>query len=68
MLQAEYRVGVRHVCEVLQFNRSTYYYQTHRDEQRVLRMKIRDYAATYVRYGYLRIHALLLREGYRINK
>ena len=31
-------------------------------------MKIRDYAATHVRYGYLRIHILLQREGFKINK
>jgi putative transposase len=31
-------------------------------------MKIRDYAAARVRYGYLRIHALLRREGFLINK
>jgi len=31
-------------------------------------MKIRDYASTHVRYGYLRIHALLQREGLKVNK
>lgn len=31
-------------------------------------MKIRDYAAARVRYGYLRIHVLLRREGIVVNK
>lgn len=31
-------------------------------------MRIREIAATRVRYGYLRIHVLLLREGWRINR
>jgi putative transposase len=34
----------------------------------MLRMKIRDYAAARVRYGYLRIHILLRREGLLVNK
>ena len=67
-LNAEYRVGIRRACEVVSLGRSTYYYVPHRDEQRLLRMKIRDYAAARVRYGYLRIHVLLQREGLKINK
>jgi len=31
-------------------------------------MKIRDFAASHVRYGYLRIHVLLRREGIKISK
>jgi len=34
----------------------------------LLWMKIRDYAAARVRFGYLRIHVLLRREGFKINK
>ena len=34
----------------------------------MLRMKIRDYAQSHVKYGYLRIHVLLRREGLPVNK
>ena len=36
-------------------------------EQEVLRKRIREMAATRVRYGYKRIHVLLRREGWKIN-
>jgi len=48
--------------------RATFYYRHVKDEQTALRMKIRDYAAARVRYGYLRIHVLLRREGILVNK
>ena len=34
----------------------------------MLRMKIRDYAESHVKYGYLRIHVLLRREGLKVSK
>jgi putative transposase len=49
-------------------NRATYYYKPHGDDQALLRMKIRDYATSRVTYGYRRIHVLLQREGFHINK
>jgi putative transposase len=48
--------------------RASYYYRSHKDGQEALRMKIRDHAAARVRYGYLRIHVLLRREGLMVNK
>ena len=33
----------------------------------MLRMKIRDYAQSHVKYGYLRIHLLLRREGLKVS-
>jgi putative transposase len=53
---------------VLALNRAWYYYVPHRDEQLMLRMKIRDYAQSHVKYGYLRIHVLLRREGLKVSK
>ena len=55
-------------CNVLRLNRSSYYYVPHRDEQLMLRMKIRDYAQSHAKYGYLRIHVLVRREGLPVNK
>ena len=36
-------------------------------DQTALRLRLRDLAATRVRYGYRRLHILLRREGWRIN-
>jgi len=67
-LREEYDIGIKRGCNVLCLNRASYYYVAHRDEQVMLRMKIRQYAETHVKYGYLRIHVLLQREGIRIGK
>jgi len=67
-MNEQYRVGIKRGCEVVSLNRSSYYYVPHRDPQHLMRMKIRDYAASHVRYGYLRIQVLLRREGIRISK
>ena len=52
---------------MLQASRANYYYKSRKDGQAVLRKRIREIAETRVRYGYRRIHVLLLREGWRIN-
>lgn len=67
-LREEYEVGIKRGCNVLALNRGSYYYAPHRDQQLLLRMKIRQYAESHVKYGYLRIHVLLQREGLRIGK
>jgi putative transposase len=48
-------------------SRSTQRYQAHGKDDRTLRMRIRELARTYVRYGYRRIHTLLCREGWHVN-
>ncbi|WP_394706875.1 IS3 family transposase [Marispirochaeta sp.] len=67
-LHDEYGVGIKRGCNVLSLNRASYYYVPHRDDQMMLRMKIRQYVESHVKYGYLRIHVLLQREGLRIGK
>jgi len=52
---------------VLRRPRSVYEYKSRRDEQAALRMRIKDIAQARVSYGYRRIHALLLREGWKVN-
>lgn len=49
-------------------SRSTWHYQSCRDEQTALKQRIRDIAQTRTRYGYLRVHALLRREGWKVNR
>jgi putative transposase len=40
-------------------------YQHRRDPQEALRMRLRDLAASRVRYGYRRLTVLLKREGWK---
>ncbi len=47
--------------------RSSYYYRQHRDPQVELRVRLKDLAGARVRYGYRRLHALLVREGWSVN-
>ena len=47
--------------------RSTYRYEARGRDDTALRMRIKELAKTYVRYGYKRIHVLLLREGWDVN-
>ena len=48
--------------------RSTWYRRSHARDQTPLRMRIRELAMTRPRFGYLRIHVLLRREGWAINR
>ena len=52
---------------VLKVHRSLCNYVSRADDQAYLRMRIKEIAATRVRYGYRRIHVLLRREGWEIN-
>ncbi len=67
-LRAGYRVSIRRACMVLELCRSTYYYESTVDPQTALRIRLRDLAYARMRYGYRRLHILLQREGWKINK
>src|SRR5262245_46190597 len=62
-----YRISVRRACRAYPLDRSTYHYRSRRPDQAALRQRIREIADTRVRYGYRRVHVLLLREGWAIN-
>ena len=65
-LRKEY--SMRQICETLGFNKSTFYYQPKIDtSEDVLRTEIQQLAAAYPTYGYRRIRALLLRQGYTVG-
>lgn len=63
-LIGEYRVSIRRATAVIQLRQATYFYRPH---DRAERQRIRDIAATRIRYGARRIHVLLRREGWLIN-
>jgi len=66
-MQVAYQVSERHACRVLGQPRTTQRYQSTRDDRAELRIRLRDLAASRVRYGYQRLHVLLKREGWKVN-
>lgn len=67
-LQAKFKVSERRACDVLGFARTSNRYQARRPAQDApLIARIHQLALKYPRYGYRRIHALLVREGWGIN-
>jgi len=62
-----WQVSVRRACRPLPVERSTHHYRSRRAGQAQLIDRIKEIAATRVRYGYRRIHVLLRREGWLVN-
>ncbi|MFN5289418.1 MAG: IS3 family transposase, partial [Planctomycetia bacterium] len=62
-----YAISRRRICCVMQFSRTTDYYKSRKDPQEILCMRLRDLAASRIRYGYRRLHVLLRREGWKVN-
>ncbi|SHE60487.1 putative transposase [Ruegeria intermedia] len=60
-------VSIRKACEAICFDISTYHYKSRRTDQAAVDRRIKEIAETRVRYGYRRVHVLLLREGWVIN-
>jgi putative transposase len=65
--RAGFRVSERRACRVAGITRSSCRYRSQAADQTALRLRLRDLAATRVRYGYRRLHVLLQREGWRVN-
>jgi putative transposase len=67
-LIAAFKVSQRRACELLKVNRKTLNRKSVKTDVPALRARIKDIAATRVRYGYPRIHILLRREGWIVNR
>ena len=63
-----FAVSARRACRVVRLSRSTWLYQSRKAEQVALTQRIREIAETQTRSEYLRIHALLRREGWLVNR
>jgi putative transposase len=63
----EYRVSIKRAAAVCLIARSLVYYKAHGRDDRPVRQRIKEIAATRVRYGMARIHVLLRREGWPDN-
>jgi len=63
------RISERRLCRVLDQARSTQRYPRKvRDDEAVLVKRMHELVRRWPRFGYRRIHALLRREGFRINR
>lgn len=60
-----YGASQTQACAVLRISRSVYSYRSRARDARPLVARIREIAATRVHYGYLRVHVLLRREGWK---
>jgi len=65
---SDYSIARRRACRIVQQHRSVQYYQTRKDPEVALRSRMRELAATRVRYGYRQLHILLRREGWQLGK
>lgn len=63
----DWGVSIRRACKALLFDTSTYHYKSRRPGQAPLERRIKEICETRVRYGYRRVHVMLMREGWTIN-
>lgn len=66
-LQDTYAISQRRACGLIGIVRASLCYQSRRPDDSALKLRMRDIAASRVRYGYRRIHVLLRREGWHLN-
>ena len=66
-IRQAYDLSERRACGLVGITRWINRYQSRRDPQVDLRMRLRELAATRVRYGYRRLTVLLRREGRQVN-
>ena len=57
----------RRAARLLELDRATLRYRSYKDRQEGLRHRLRELAASRVRYGYRRLTVLLQREGWKVN-
>ncbi len=55
------------MSRLLPIQLATLRYRSRRDPQTALRMRLRELAASRVRFGYRRLTVLLKREGWKVN-
>jgi putative transposase len=67
-LMGHHGVSQRRACSVLRQARNTHRYQSCKDARPALRTRMRELAQTRVRYGCRRLHVLLRREGWRLER
>jgi putative transposase len=65
---AAHQMGITKACGLIGISRSLCGYQSKRPDDGPLKERLCDLAAQKRRYGYRRLHVLLLREGIKVNR
>ena len=65
---ASHALGVTRACGLIGISRSLYRYASKRPDDRALKERLCELAGQKRRYGYRRLHVLLCREGWIINR
>jgi putative transposase len=65
---AAHQLGVTRACGLIGISRSLYRYEAKRPDDGELRQRLSELAQQKRRYGYRRLHVLLCREGWEINR
>jgi putative transposase len=63
-----YELSERRACRLIQADRKTVRYRSHRPPDEGLRARLRELAAERRRFGYRRLHVLLRIEGHAVNR
>lgn len=66
-LRIGFQISERKACRLVRIGRSSQRYKSCAKDQTALRIRLRDLAASRVRYGFQRLHLLLVREGWKVN-
>ncbi|QJQ01118.1 hypothetical protein C798_13000 [Herbaspirillum rubrisubalbicans Os34] len=61
-------LGVTRSCGLIGISRSLYHYESRRPDDEGLRQRLCELAAIKRRYGYRRLHVLMQREGWQVNR
>jgi putative transposase len=67
-MREAFHIPVARACRLAGFSRAAWYRPSTAKDQSALRLRIRELAMARPRFGYQRIHILLRREGWRVNK
>jgi len=67
-LCAAFAMSERRACRLVGLNRSTQQYRVRRGPDDALRVRLRELAALKPRFGYLRLHDALRKEGWKDNR
>ena len=67
LVMAEHGLGERYACRLLEVDRSTYRYEPRPDRNAKLREALLALAKQQPRYGYRRLWALLVRQGWEVD-
>jgi putative transposase len=67
-IRVRFQVATTRACELARFSRAAFYRKSQAKDQSALRLRIREIAHARPRFGYQRIHVMLRREGWSVNR